>query len=139
MEKNKGKKTKWPHATWEFYLTNAKDIKKLSDEKFLAKFLTTLPRSIKLHTIGKPLIHNFPEKNGVMAEGGITGFILLSESDITVHTWPEYAYGCIDIFACEDFSINDAEKKIKKLFGNGTYKRDLAYRGRIIPKKMLKR
>ena len=136
MKQNYGKKTtklKWPHATWEFYLTEKKDIKKLSNEKFLAKFLETLPKSIRLHTIGKPLIHNFPEKNGVMAEGGITGFVLLTESDITIHTWPEYAYGCIDIFACENFSVKAAEKMIRKTFGKGNYSRDLVYRGEIIP------
>ena len=124
---------KWPHATWEFYISSKKDVKKLSNKQFLANFLRDLPRAIKLHTIGKPLIHNFPEKNGVMTEGGITGFVLLSESDITLHTWPEYGYGCIDIFACTQFDIKKAETKIKKTFGKGKYIRDLIYRGQIIP------
>lgn len=32
--------------------------------------------------------------------GGITGVVLLAESHITIHTWPERDYAAIDIFMC---------------------------------------
>ena len=31
---------------------------------------------------------------------GVTGFILLAESHISIHTWPELDYVAIDIFSC---------------------------------------
>jgi S-adenosylmethionine decarboxylase proenzyme len=31
---------------------------------------------------------------------GVTGFISLAESHISIHTWPEHGYAAIDIFAC---------------------------------------
>ena len=31
---------------------------------------------------------------------GLTGFILLAESHISIHTWPELNYVAIDIFSC---------------------------------------
>lgn len=31
---------------------------------------------------------------------GLTAFLLLSESHISVHTWPEYGYAAIDLFTC---------------------------------------
>lgn len=32
--------------------------------------------------------------------GGITGVLLLAESHITVHTWPELGYAALDLFMC---------------------------------------
>ena len=31
---------------------------------------------------------------------GITGYLLLSASHISIHTWPEYAYAACDVFTC---------------------------------------
>ena len=33
-------------------------------------------------------------------EGGVTGIICISESHISIHTWPEYEYAALDIFTC---------------------------------------
>lgn len=32
--------------------------------------------------------------------GGITGVLLLAESHITIHTWPERQFAAIDLFMC---------------------------------------
>lgn len=36
--------------------------------------------------------------------GGITGVLLLAESHITVHTWPEHNYAAFDVFMCGNAS-----------------------------------
>jgi S-adenosylmethionine decarboxylase len=33
---------------------------------------------------------------------GATGFLLLAESHISVHTWPEFGFAAVDIFTCGD-------------------------------------
>ncbi len=33
-------------------------------------------------------------------EQGVTGVLLLQESHISIHTWPEYRYAAIDVFMC---------------------------------------
>lgn len=38
--------------------------------------------------------HSFGEQDGV------TGVVLLSESHISIHTWPESAFAAIDVFMC---------------------------------------
>ena len=37
---------------------------------------------------------------------GVTGYALLSSSHIAIHTWPEYNFASIDVFAC------DSRKKV---------------------------
>ena len=34
--------------------------------------------------------------------GGVSGVVLLAESHISIHTWPERDYAAIDIFMCGD-------------------------------------
>lgn len=31
---------------------------------------------------------------------GVSGVIVIKESHIAIHTWPEYRYACVDIFTC---------------------------------------
>jgi S-adenosylmethionine decarboxylase len=31
---------------------------------------------------------------------GISGVLIISESHLTIHTWPEYGYAAIDLFTC---------------------------------------
>ncbi|MFH1434482.1 MAG: adenosylmethionine decarboxylase [Pseudomonadota bacterium] len=31
---------------------------------------------------------------------GISGVVVIAESNITIHTWPEYGYAAIDVFTC---------------------------------------
>jgi S-adenosylmethionine decarboxylase len=33
-------------------------------------------------------------------QGGVTGVLMLAESHISVHTWPEHSYAAFDIFMC---------------------------------------
>jgi S-adenosylmethionine decarboxylase len=33
---------------------------------------------------------------------GITGVLLLAESHISIHTWPEHGYAAVDVFMCGD-------------------------------------
>ncbi|MCD5411349.1 adenosylmethionine decarboxylase [Thermodesulfovibrionales bacterium] len=33
---------------------------------------------------------------------GISGMVVIAESHLSVHTWPEYAYAAVDIFTCGD-------------------------------------
>ncbi|MEW6570126.1 MAG: adenosylmethionine decarboxylase [Nitrospirota bacterium] len=33
---------------------------------------------------------------------GISGVIVIAESHLTIHTWPEYGYAAVDIFTCGD-------------------------------------
>lgn len=47
---------------------------------------------------------------------GFTGLILLSESHLSIHTWPEHGYAAIDIFMCGDCDPKNALPKIVEFF-----------------------
>src|SRR3954470_18420674 len=40
--------------------------------------------------------------------GGVTGVVLLMESHISVHTWPEYGFAAVDVFMCGAARPRDA-------------------------------
>ncbi len=64
-------------------IKNSKEIEKILIESAIIAQNTPL----------KVSIHKFPNK-------GITGVVLLAESHIAVHSWPEFDYLAIDIFTC---------------------------------------
>ena len=33
---------------------------------------------------------------------GISGVVVIAESHISIHTWPEYRYAAVDVFTCGD-------------------------------------
>jgi len=33
---------------------------------------------------------------------GVSGVVVISESHLTIHTWPEYGFAAVDIFTCGD-------------------------------------
>ena len=33
---------------------------------------------------------------------GVSGYVLIAESHISIHTWPEYGYAAVDVFTCGD-------------------------------------
>ena len=49
---------------------------------------------LSLNPVGETLWHQFP------SPGGITGMLLLAESHLTVHTFPEHGSLCLNLFCC---------------------------------------
>ena len=43
-------------------------------------------------------------------EGGITGMLLLAESHISIHTWPEHGHAAVDIFVCGRLRLDAARR-----------------------------
>lgn len=36
---------------------------------------------------------------------GISGVVIIQESHLTLHTWPEYGYAAVDVFTCGDIDL----------------------------------
>lgn len=42
------------------------------------------------------ITHNFHKFN----PHGVSGVVVIAESHVSIHTWPEYGYAAVDIFTC---------------------------------------
>ena len=60
---------------------------------------------------------------------GVTGVVVLSESHISVHTWPEKGYAAFDIFMCGKCDPSYAMKHIVKSLNAKKYTAIPLYRG----------
>ncbi len=47
---------------------------------------------------------------------GVTGVLLLAESHMSIHTWPETGFAAIDIFMCGDKDMNQAIQSFIQAF-----------------------
>ncbi len=62
-------------------------------------------------TIWNISFHRFPPN-------GVSGVIVIAESHISIHTWPEVGYAAIDIYTCGDSTLpEEAVKYAIKGFG----------------------
>jgi S-adenosylmethionine decarboxylase len=77
----------------------------LRDAPALEHLLREVARQAGAHVLGSHF-HRFGD------EGGITGVVLLAESHISVHTWPESRFAAADIFMC---GAADAERALALL------------------------
>ncbi|VWX59443.1 Adenosylmethionine decarboxylase [Burkholderiales bacterium 8X] len=65
-----------------------------------------LVRAAGLQAVGS-LSHAFPDT--AQGSGGVTATVLLAESHLCVHTWPEQAGVTLDIYVC-NFSADHSDK-----------------------------
>lgn len=76
----------------------------MTDPRMLRELCLAVLGRAGLHAVGE-LFHRFdlspaPPQGAVMPQGGVTGMVLLAESHLAVHTWPEIHAVTLDIYVC---------------------------------------
>jgi S-adenosylmethionine decarboxylase len=61
---------------------------------------------------GATILHSHFHSFG--PQQGVTGVLLLAESHISIHTWPEFGFAAADIFMCGDAAPNLALDLIER-------------------------
>jgi S-adenosylmethionine decarboxylase len=61
--------------------------------------------------------HVFSYRGVKPEDWGVSGFVLIAESHIAVHTFPEHQQVWVDIFSCKGFDEVPAIDKIVDAFG----------------------
>jgi S-adenosylmethionine decarboxylase len=49
-------------------------------------------------------------------DAGLSGFVVIAQSHVSLHAWPEYGEVDIDICSCKEFSQEDAIAFAKEMF-----------------------
>ena len=87
---------------------------KLQDLDSLFELLDNYPAEIGMTKIMPPYVFKY---HGVRPEDwGLSGFVLIAESHISIHTFPEKQYLNIDVFSCKEFNPQLAIDFMKKQF-----------------------
>ena len=47
---------------------------------------------------------------------GVSGVVIIQESHLTIHTWPEYEYAAVDIFTCGEIDLDAGVQHLVEAF-----------------------
>lgn len=79
------------HILIEFYNCNEEIMK---NPEIIEKRMNEAAK-IANATIVQSVFHHFNPY-------GVSGAVIISESHLAIHTWPEYGYAAVDVFTCGD-------------------------------------
>lgn len=99
------------HLVIDGYSNNSKI---LQDEDYLRNWLESYPLRIGMTRISPPYVLRYTGSN--LEDWGISGFVFIAESHISVHTFVERNYINIDVFSCKDFNVDKAIKDFQQGF-----------------------
>lgn len=90
------------------------DPQRLADEAVLQALLDEYPAQLNMTKIAPPAVYRYV---GAKPEDwGLSGFVLIAESHISVHTFPARRCLWADIFSCKEFDAARAVDGIKEAF-----------------------
>lgn len=72
------------------------DPEALRDLALVQRVFGRIVAELGLKPVGAPLWHKFP------GEGGVTGIVLLSESHLACHTYPELGAATFNLYCCRE-------------------------------------
>lgn len=87
---------------------------RLRDVAALQELFDGIVRALDLHPVGTALWHRFP------SSGGITGVLVLSESHLACHSFPEHGTLCLNLFCCRARPDDDFERRLRERLGART-------------------
>ena len=90
------------------------NILKMWDEQLVEQFLLDCPSQLKMTRITEPKVLRYDAPKA--EDAGVSGFVIIAESHISIHTFPRRDYVNIDIFSCVPFEHQLALEQVKSLF-----------------------
>ena len=119
-----------PHLTID---ASQCDGEKLRDHTYVYSVLDQLPGEVGMTKIMPPYVVTYREGK-VPEDWGISGFVMIAESHISIHTFPEKDYVFIDIFSCKEFDVEKAMDLLVSAFNAKRVTTNVVQRGLDFPR-----
>ena len=109
---------------------------KLASVTLVYDILNKLPDKIGMTKMTLPYVVKWLDKFANGTEG-ISGFVMIAESHISIHTFPDQDYVFMDIFSCRGFDAEVAVKYLVQAFEAEKYEKQILKRGLDFQKKVI--
>jgi S-adenosylmethionine decarboxylase len=86
----------------------------LENEPLLRRVLDEYPGRVDMQRVSPVHLYDIETSNPL--DAGMSGFVVIAQSHISMHAWPEYGEVDIDICSCKEFSQEDAIAFAKEIF-----------------------
>ncbi len=90
------------------------DRETLTNEPLLRRVLDEFPGRVDMEKVSPVHLYDIETSNPL--DAGMSGFVVIAQSHISLHAWPEYGEVDIDICSCKEFSQEDAIAFAKEAF-----------------------
>lgn len=105
---------------------------KLYEMKRVFKVLNNLPAILDMHKLTAPYLVDAPPVTP-KDQGGISGFVMIQESHISIHTFPHKGFLTADVYSCKPFDTEKAIDYFKKQFDLQELEINIIKRGTKFP------
>lgn len=101
----------------------------LSSMDLVFRSLNELPDLLDMNKIITPYVVRF-DGNGKKDAGGYSGFVMIAESHIAIHTFPDKGFVTIDVYTCQgELDIKTCRAYFGKAFGIKEFEENTIKRG----------
>jgi S-adenosylmethionine decarboxylase proenzyme len=81
----------------------------MNDVKLIEDAMVGAARAMRANIVASEFHHFNPH--------GVSGMVIISESHLSIHTWPEYGYAAVDVFTCGDvIDPTNAHEMLREAF-----------------------
>lgn len=110
--------------------------RKLASVTLIYDILNKLPDRIGMTKMTLPYVVKWLDKFAHGTEG-ISGFVMIAESHISIHTFPDQDYVFMDIFSCKEFDAELVIKYLTRAFEATKFDQHILKRGVDFPQKFI--
>lgn len=105
----------------------------LSNKELLTNLLSEVPAQMGMHTICEPVVVEVGPMNQ-KDPGGVSGFVMIAESHLSFHTFPNRGFITIDVYTCQnDLDTSKLTQKFIDIFDFDNYDEKVVARGTKYP------